>query len=90
MNEQAITQRVRDYIMTNLNKAGSDDPLTDAYPLLKSGYIDSLSLFTLITFIEQEFRVEIRPQEIVPDNFASLNIIAAMVAGKLAVPESVA
>lgn len=44
--------------------------------LLTSGLIDSMGVMKLITFIEKEFGVKVPPQDMVIENFMSVNAIS--------------
>lgn len=44
--------------------------------LLLSGLIDSLGIMRLIAFIEEQFGVEVQPEEVTIDNFRTINVIA--------------
>ena len=72
------TDRVRDFIVDELHWNGPKDQLTDDYPLLANGVIDSLGLFRIVGFLESEYGVEIDDGELVPDNFATLAAISAL------------
>lgn len=56
---------------------GSDEDL------LEQGIIDSLGLMKLIVFIEETFGIEVTDEDVVPENFQSLNLIAKFVEQKL-------
>jgi len=51
--------------------------------LLDSGLIDSMGIFELVAFLEKEFKIEISDEDLVPDNFESLSLIAAMVTNRI-------
>jgi len=51
--------------------------------LVQSGIIDSLALLRLMSFLEERFGFTIEEDEVVPDNFETLNIIRAFVESKL-------
>lgn len=71
------TERLRDFIVEQLGWNG--DYLTDDYPLLENRVIDSLGLFRIVGFLEDEYGVKIADSELVPTNFATLAQIAEMV-----------
>ena len=52
------------------------DPEED---LLEQGIIDSLGLMKLIAFMENNFGISIADDQIVPENFQSLNTMARLV-----------
>lgn len=51
--------------------------------LINSGIVDSLALLRLISFIEERFGVRIEDEEVVPDNFETLNVMKGLVEAKL-------
>jgi acyl carrier protein len=51
-------------------------------PLLDKGYIDSTGILDLILVLEEEFGIEIGDEEVIPDNFESIDRIAAFVDSK--------
>lgn len=57
-------------------------PLGDSDSLLTSGILDSMRIVKLLTFLENEFRLEISDDEFDPDNFDSLASIARLIAEK--------
>jgi acyl carrier protein len=72
------TDRVRDFIVEDLRWRGDRSALTDDYPLLENGVIDSLGLFRIVEFLESQFGVEIDDNELVPTNFATLAAITRL------------
>ncbi|MGW7082900.1 acyl carrier protein [Streptomyces sp. NPDC054871] len=56
------------------------DELADDYDLLANGVIDSLGLLTLVSWLEDRYRLDIDAMEIAPDNFRSVGDIEAFVA----------
>ncbi|MFW6062893.1 MAG: acyl carrier protein [Chloroflexota bacterium] len=51
--------------------------------LISSGVIDSLALLRLINFVEEQFGVTVGDDEVVPDNFETLNAAEEFVQRKL-------
>jgi acyl carrier protein len=50
--------------------------------LLDSGLIDSTGVFELVSFIEQEFGIKVEDEEIVPENFETIEKLARFIASK--------
>lgn len=69
--------RLRAFIVDQLGWRG--EYLTDDYPLLENRVIDSLGLFRIVSFLEDEYGVRISDSEMVPANFSTLEMIAGMV-----------
>ena len=74
-----IEQRVRSFIVEELDWDGDPNSLTKDYPLIRNNVIDSMGLFELVSFVEQEFDVEVRDEELVPGNFATIGDIVRFV-----------
>jgi len=47
--------------------------------LLSAGILDSLSILTLVTFIEESFGIQVQDEDVVYDNFKSINAMAEYV-----------
>lgn len=58
------------------------DGIEDDTPLFEQMVVDSLDLVTIVGELEQQFRITIQPEDLVPDNFGSLNQIADFVSVK--------
>lgn len=72
-----MRDRIRTFIIDELDWYEPVDQLTDDYPLIEREVIDSLGLFRLVTFLEDQ-GVEIADDDLVPDNFATLGDIVAL------------
>ena len=60
--------------------AGRNEKFDEKTDLLEQGVIDSLSLLRLVTFLEENCRIVVPDEEMVPENFRSLAAIQAFVA----------
>lgn len=67
---------INEYISRELVSRPELLPLKNDTQLLDSGILDSLALLKLVMFMEQEFQVEVVPEELVPENFATIETIA--------------
>lgn len=56
---------------------GDDEGLKDDISFLEEGIIDSTGILELITFLEEEFSIEIEDEEMIPENLDSINNILA-------------
>jgi acyl carrier protein len=79
-----MEQIIREYILKEFMFDNPQAVLTDDQPLLADGIIDSLGIFTLIAFIEKEFGVKIAPEDVILDNFESVNAIKNLVQSRQA------
>lgn len=63
--------------------------ITEDTLLIEQGLLNSLLLVTLVAFLERTYRITVPDEEIVPDNFANLPAIRALVQ-RLAAQQAVA
>lgn len=73
---------IRQFILMELNAQKTADELTDDFPLLEGGVLDSVGIFHLVSFLESSFRVELEDEELLPQNFRTIGDIARLVAEK--------
>jgi acyl carrier protein len=83
MNADAIKAKIQEFALENaqskgINQVGDDQSLTE------SGIIDSLAIFRLVSYLEDNFGLRVADEEIVLENFQSVNAITHFVEGKLA------
>jgi acyl carrier protein len=74
--------RVRDRLRRFIQDSFLVDDLHDDESFLSSGIIDSLGVMQLVTFIESEYGIAVRDTELVPENFDSVDKLAAFVERK--------
>lgn len=76
MDTNTIIAEIRNYIEKNILAQGVQIAAdTD----LKQAGIDSFSTVEIILFIERKFGVAIPDEKLIPDNFKTLNALAAIV-----------
>lgn len=56
--------------------------LTPQVDLLESGILDSLGILDLVSFVEQTFGIVVNDEELVPENFRSIESLSAFVLAK--------
>jgi acyl carrier protein len=81
-----IEDAIRRFIVVDLGWAGSDE-LTDDYPLLEAGVLDSIGLVHVMTFLQDEFDLDVFDREVATRDFASIASIARFVRTNLPAPE---
>ena len=82
MENQAISSSVENYIVEELIVGDKNQKLDYDQSLVNSGVIDSLAILRLITFLEENFDITVEDEEVVPENFDTINIITEFVANK--------
>jgi acyl carrier protein len=58
--------------------------IADDDHLFERMLLDSLQLITLVSSLEERFRVVVAPEDLVPENFESIEDIAEFVTSKIA------
>ena len=76
-NSDAITEFISKEF---LNGASRPDEDTN---LIESDIIDSLGIFTLVSFIEGHFDIKVEPDEVTIENFESVDAVTRLVESKL-------
>ena len=76
-----VSIQIRNFILDKFPLARKQQ-IKDSDPLLESGVLDSLGVLDLVTFVEQEFSVHVADEELVPENFQTIDRIAAFVESK--------
>ena len=73
-----LNGRIRTFVETKFPLARSRK-ISNDYPLLETGIVDSLGVLDLVSFIEEEFHITVADDDLVPDNFQSIARIASFV-----------
>jgi len=64
------------------NTFADKSKLTDNTLIFRDGYFDSMGFVTLITFLEDKFSIQIAEEDLVEENFESINAISTFVSKK--------
>lgn len=78
----SVRDQIREFITKELLMDPRGVPIKDDTLLLEQGLIDSTGLFSLATFVEERFGVEILDREMLPENFGSVESLARLVEAK--------
>lgn len=70
---------IKEQIINILKEIKPTKDLTGVTDIIEGGYLDSFELMSLIAQLAEVFDVDIDVDEIVPENFNSLDAMAAMV-----------
>lgn len=57
---------------------GVNESITDGINLIDNGIVDSFDVITIVTEIEEAFNIEIDPEDVVTENFETVDRIVAM------------
>jgi acyl carrier protein len=79
---EEIKDKVREFVLDAAQRKGVNI-VTDDDSLTESGVIDSLAIFRLVSFLEDNCGIRIADEEIVNENFQSISAIEGFVSNKL-------
>jgi acyl carrier protein len=74
---------VRNFLVNDSNQPIDEDELDRSSDLLEEGVLDSLSLMVLVEFLSARYEIAFEPEEVIPQNFMSVEAIADLVDRKL-------
>jgi len=77
-----LKSEIRQFIVDNFLYGQDDDTLGDEVSFLGKGIIDSTGILELVSFIEEKYSISIDDEELIPDNFDSLNKLSTFVSKK--------
>ncbi|HLS80119.1 MAG TPA: acyl carrier protein, partial [Steroidobacter sp.] len=75
----ALRTQIRDFILQNYLFTDDASALALDDSLLERGIVDSTGMLEVIFFIEEQFGVKVKDEEMIPENLDSVNKIAAFV-----------
>ena len=78
-------QQIKKFILENFLFSDDESAIGDHDSLIRGGIIDSTGIHELIFFLEDEFKLTIVPDEMIPANFDSIQTVDEFVRRKLAV-----
>ncbi|MFO7851448.1 MAG: acyl carrier protein [Bacteroidota bacterium] len=73
-NINTIREKVKSYILQSVHV--EKDKISNNSLIFKEGYIDSMGFIMLITFMEDEFAINTVDEDLVEENFESINAIS--------------
>jgi acyl carrier protein len=73
---------IREFIKSDLVEGGGPATIGDGDSLIDAGIIDSLGIQRLIAFMEKQFSIKIADEDIVPENFESVETISNFIQAK--------
>ena len=71
-----IQNKIKDYIAKNLLFSNDGYKYADDASFLEEGIVDSQGVMELVMFVEDEFNITVDDEDITPDNFDSVSLLA--------------
>ena len=86
--DKNLVEMVRKFIVRKFPLARRRDISNDDN-LLETGVIDSLGVLEIVTFLQEEFSLELQDDELTPENFQSISSIADFVGMRVRLQQEV-
>lgn len=80
----SIEKEVRSYILENYLFTSDESMLRNDESFLDKGIIDSTGILEVISFLEEQYKIKIDDNEMMPENLDSVNNIVKFVTAKQA------
>ena len=77
-----VKKQIRDFIVQNALFGSSERNFNDEDSFLEKEIIDSTGVLELVSFVEERFGIEVGDEELIPDNFDSINKLGEYVRRK--------
>jgi acyl carrier protein len=78
--ERGIAERVRRFVTSNFYV--DSGAVADDASLLEQGIVDSTGVLEIVAFLETEFGIEVKDDELLPRNLDSISAISAYIERK--------
>jgi acyl carrier protein len=79
----SVRETVKSYILEEFLPGENPGSLTDATPLITGGILDSLATLKLVSFLEEQFKIEIQAHEVDVEHTNTIADITALVRSKV-------
>lgn len=80
-----IERELRSFVIDNFLFGQADEAFSNADSFLEKGLIDSMGILTLVEFVKDKYSIVVEDEELVPENWDSVERIAGFVQKKLGV-----
>lgn len=78
-----IMESIRKFLLENYLFGYEEEELRNDSSFLELGILDSTGIMELVTFVEEEFLIQISDEDILPENLDSIECISRYVYSKL-------
>ena len=75
--------KIERYLLDEILMADARTNIDPDQSLISSGVLDSVALLRLILFLEEQFGINVGRDEVVPENFETINYMKAFIQKKL-------
>jgi len=82
--KQEIMEGIRKFIIENFLFGNESEMTSECESFMENGIIDSTGILELIEYVEDEYSITVKDNELIPENLDSLNNISAFITSKRA------
>lgn len=82
MKEIELKSDIRNFIVENF-LYGNNDGFNDDISFLEKGLIDSTGILELVAFVEEKYGISVADEELLPENFDSVNNLSRYILNKI-------
>ena len=80
---QTVNEELREFVVNNFLFGKDDQELSDGDSFLGKGIIDSTGVLELVTFLEEQYNIQVNDDEFIPENLDSIHALAGFLERKL-------
>lgn len=88
VDAESLKTELRAFMASNFMLSDQMLHFADGDSFLKKGIIDSMGVIELLAFVQKKYGIQVRPEEVVPANFDSLDALSSFVILKNGKPAS--
>lgn len=82
MENVKLRSEVREFIIENFLYGQDDNQLGDDVSFLEKGIMDSTGVLEMVSFVEEKYGISVEDEELIPENFDSLNRLSEFITKK--------
>ena len=79
---QPIERQLRQFVVNNFLFGQGEDQLTNHDSFLEKGIVDSTGVLELVVFLEEQYRIKIEDEELIPANLDSIDNLVRFIENK--------
>ena len=80
---QPIEQEVRQFVIENFVFESDNRDFSNDDSFFDTGLLDSMGVLTLVEFVKEKYEIAVEDDELLPENWDSVNRIANFVQGRV-------
>jgi len=85
LTEQVAAERLERFIRETFKVGERDSRFSRAVELFEGGYVDSVGMVELLGFVEEEFGVTLSDEDLLSDEFTTIDGMAGIISRRAAV-----